>query len=65
MSQTGLTKEQADARLMQIAFEFQEILLAYVHGTEEAGQVLAFYDRKKAEPLADEIQALHHYFEAP
>jgi hypothetical protein len=53
MSQTRLT-EQADARLMKIAFAFQEILLAYVHGSDDAGQLSAFYDRKKAERLAFE-----------
>ncbi|MGA3062936.1 MAG: hypothetical protein ABSD90_06870 [Methylocystis sp.] len=65
MSKQRITKEQAEARLVKIAFEFQEILLAYVHKGDEAGRVSAFYKRGEAEQLADEIQTLHHFFEVP
>jgi hypothetical protein len=65
MSKKRLTQKEAEARLMEIAFEFQELLLAQVHGGDGAGRVAAFYTVTEAEELADEIQALHHYFEAP
>jgi hypothetical protein len=64
MSKKRLTQKEAEARLMEIAFEFQEILLAHVHGGDGAGRVAA-YTPEEAEALADEIQALHYYFEAP
>jgi hypothetical protein len=65
MNEKRLTEEQAETRLMEIAFEFQEILLAYVHGGDGTGRVGAYYTATEADELADEIEALHHYFEAP
>jgi hypothetical protein len=51
----------ASARLMAIAFEFQTLLLARVHGIAET--VETTYTTAQAEALADEIQALSHFIE--
>lgn len=62
------TKAAAAERLMEIAFDFQRILLDYVHHDPEtaapSGESLKErYTRQEAEALADEIQRLSHFFE--
>src|SRR5271163_192560 len=61
------TKAAAE-RLMEIAFDFQRILLDYVHHEPETAapsgeSVKERYTRQEAEALADEIQRLSHFFE--
>ena len=62
------TKAAAAKRLMEIAFDFQRILLDYVHHDPEtaapSGESLKErYTRSEAEALAGEIQRLSHFFE--
>ena len=54
-------REQAIARLMELAFDFQSALLDYVHDIRPP--IVDEYPCKEAEQIADEIQALSHWIE--
>lgn len=62
---TDLPRPELIERLVEIAHEFQALLLDHVHGCGTQGDIAKRYGKADAERLADQIQRLSNRLAPP